>query len=395
MSQQQALTARYAGALMNTFGTPRQVWVSGSGWELTDADGRRYIDLLGGLAVNALGHAHAEFAAAVAEQLMTLGQVSNFFASPRQIELAERLAGLVTVNAPDQQASVFFTNSGTEANETALKLTRLRGRTKVIAMAGSFHGRTMGALSVTHNPKYRLPYEPLIPEVVFVPFGDAAALAEAMGDDVAAVVLEPIQGENGVVEAPPGFIEAARDLTSAHGALLWIDEVQTGIGRCGEWLAHTPTGVTADIVTLAKGLGNGYPIGACIAVGEAAKLFEPGSHGSTFGGNPVAAVAGLTVLNILERDGLLARSRQLGDELAEQVMALNHPKIVNVRGRGLLRGIVLRDPVAPEVEALAQAEGWIVNAPRPTVIRLAPPLTIDGSVLAEFVTQLPGWLDSL
>lgn len=389
------LTARYAHALMNTFGPPKRVFVRGEGVHLWDADGTRYLDLLAGLAVNALGHAHPQVLGAISAQLSTLGHVSNFFATPTQIALAERLAGFVTTNAPGLEARVFFTNSGTEANEAGFKISRRTGRTRLVAMEGAFHGRSLGALALTANPAYREPFEPLPGEVVFVPYGDADALAAVVDETVAAVVIEPIQGENGVVEPPSDFLARARAICSASGALLWLDEVQTGIGRCGDWLASTASGVTADIVTFAKGLGNGFPVGACVATGAAASLLGPGSHGTTFGGNPVAAAAGLAVLGIIERDGLLARAVEAGDRLAAGILALGHPQVVGVRGRGLLRGVLLADPVAPAVAEAALEAGFVINAPRPHVLRLAPPLVISDTDLDSFVAALPGLLDAV
>lgn len=389
------LTARYAHALMNTFGPPKRVFVRGEGVHLWDADGTRYLDLLAGLAVNALGHAHPQVLGAISAQLSTLGHVSNFFATPTQIALAERLAGFVTANAPGLEARVFFTNSGTEANEAGFKISRRTGRTRLVAMEGAFHGRSLGALALTANPAYREPFEPLPGEVVFVPYGDADALAAVVDETVAAVVIEPIQGENGVVEPPSDFLARARAICSTSGALLWLDEVQTGIGRCGDWLASTASGVTADIVTFAKGLGNGFPVGACVATGAAASLLGPGSHGTTFGGNPVAAAAGLAVLGIIERDGLLARAVEAGDRLAAGILALGHPQVVGVRGRGLLRGVLLADPVAPAVAEVALEAGFVINAPRPHVLRLAPPLVISDTDLDSFVAALPGLLDAV
>ena len=390
-----AITDRYQAVMMNAFGTPKRVFVRGEGSHLWDADGNRYLDLLAGLAVNALGHAHPQVLGAISAQLSTLGHVSNFFATPTQVALAERLAAVTTANQPGTAARVFFTNSGTEANEAGFKISRLTGRHRLIAMAGSFHGRSMGALALTANPKYREPFEPLPGEVTFVPYGDTAALAAELDESVAAVIIEPIQGENGVVEPPAGFLAEARELTRRVGALLWLDEVQTGMGRCGDWLASTPSGVTADLVTFAKGLGNGFPIGACVATGAAADLLQPGSHGTTFGGNPVAAAAGLAVMGIIERDGLLERSRAMGERLAAAVMALEHPAIVQVRGRGLLRGIVLAEPVAAAVADAALAAGFVINAPRPDVLRLAPPLVVPADGLDEFVAALPGLLDGV
>ena len=380
----------YQRSLMNTFGTPKRVFVRGEGAYVWDADGRRHLDLLSGLAVTALGHAHPAVLSAITSQLSTLGHVSNFFATPAQVALAERLTAMVGAQG---EAKVFFTNSGTEANEAAFKLTRATGRTKIVAAEGSFHGRTMGALSITHNPKYREPFAPLPGEVIFVPYDDSEALAAAVDDDTAAVVLEPIQGENGIVVPPDGYLARARSICDQHDALLWLDEVQTGMGRTGSWLVHTDLGVSADVVTLAKGLGNGFPIGACLALGRAAGLLGPGSHGSTFGGNPVAAIAGLAVIAVIERDGLLEQARLLGDHLVETVTALDHPLITGVRGRGLLRGITLAEPVAPQVADAALDAGLIINAPRPDVLRLAPPLIITAEQLDSFTATLPELLD--
>jgi len=385
------LTSRYGRVMMNVFGPPQRVFVRGAGVHLWDADGNRYLDLLAGIAVNSLGHAHPEIVDAISAQLATLDHVSNFFATPTQVALAERLAQFVTQNAPGTPARVFFANSGAEANEAAFKLTRRTGRTKIVAMEGSFHGRTTGALAITHNPAYREPFEPLPGVVEFVPYGDAAALAAAVDETVAAVVIEPIQGENGVVEPPDGYLAEARRITSAAGALLWLDEVQTGMGRCGDWLASTASGVTADVVTLAKGLGGGFPIGACVATGAAGELLQPGQHGTTFGGNPVAAAAGLAVIRVIERDGLLAHVRAAGDFLERSLTKLPH--VEKVRGRGLLRGVVLDEPIAANVVRAGLDGGFVLNAPRPTVLRVAPPLIISIDELRTFVDALPGLID--
>jgi acetylornithine aminotransferase len=316
--------------------------------------------------------------------------VSNFFATPAQVALADRLVAMTSTTGSGR---VFFTNSGTEANEAAFKITRLAGRTKIIACEGAFHGRSMGALAITHSAKYREPFEPLPGDVTFVPYGDADALSAAVDDHTAAVVLEPIQGENGVVVPPHGYLTMAREITAAHGALLWIDEVQTGVGRTGDWLVHRAQGVQADIVTLAKGLGNGFPIGACVANGATADLLGPGAHGSTFGGNPVAAIAGLAVLAVIERDGLLAHATEMGEHLVASVDGLGHPLVGSVRGRGLLRGIVLTAPIAAAVSDAALDAGFVINAPRPDVLRLAPPLIVTSAQLDSFVAVLPGLLD--
>ena len=385
----EAVLEAYAQSVMNTFGPPKRVFVRGEGCYLWDADGRRYLDLLSGLAVNALGHAHPTVLSAVTGQIATLGHVSNFFATQPQVALAGRLCAMSGAD----EARVFFTNSGTEANEAAFKITRMTGRSKIISTEGAFHGRSLGGLALTHNPKYRLPFEPLPSEVIFVPYGDAEALASAVDETVAAVVLEPIQGENGVVVPPAGYLAQAREICDRHGALLWMDEVQTGMGRCGSWLVHVDEGVTADIITVAKGLGNGFPVGACIATGTASRLLGPGSHGSTFGGNPVAAIAGLAVIAVIERDDLLAHAKTLGEHLETAIMGLDHRLIAGVRGRGLLQAVILAQPVAAAVVDTALAAGFVINAPRPDVLRLAPPLIISATELDGFVRLLPSLLN--
>jgi acetylornithine aminotransferase len=371
---------RYTSSLMGAYGPPGRVFTSGQGCYLTDDQGHRYLDLLAGIATVALGHAHPAVADAMADQARTLGHVSNFFATPPQIELAERLTALLP-----GPAKVFFTNSGTEANEAALKVTRLTGRHKVIAAEGSFHGRTFGALSLTWTPKYRTPFEPLPGDVVFVPYGDESALAAAVDKETAAVVLEPIQGENGVIVPPAGYLAAARRITADHGALLWLDEVQSGLGRTGAWFAHTAEGVVPDLVTLAKALGNGFPIGALLALGPARDLFTPGAHGTTFGGNPLACRTALAVLDHIGE--LLPQVEATGAWLRGQLAAL--PGVREVRGRGLFIGVRLREPVAAAFAAAALRAGIIVNAPRPDVIRLVPPLIITQVELGELLAAWP------
>ena len=377
------LTGRYQQVMMNAFGAPQRVFVRGEGIHVWDADGNRYQDMLSGLAVTALGHAHPAVLQAITSQLMTLGHVSNFFATPAQVALAEQLVGTV-LGAQPGQARVFFTNSGTEANEAAFKLTRLTGRTRLVAMEGSFHGRTAAALALTHKEAYRKPFEPLPGQVTFVPYGDEQALAAAVDETVAAVVIEPIQGENGVVSPPDGYLERAREITREHGALLWFDEVQTGMGRTGRWLAGGD--VEADLVTLAKGLGNGFPIGAVLARGAAANLLQPGQHGTTFGGNPVAAIAGLAVIAVIERDGLLENARVIGELLAERISQLPH--VDHVSGAGLLRGVNFDSDIAAAVNAELLERGFISNAPRPHVLRVAPPLIITEQQALAFVEAL-------
>lgn len=390
---QQDWTQRYTGAVMNTFGTPQRVLVRGAGTEVTDADGRTYTDLLAGIAVNCLGHAHPAVVAAVTEQLSTLGHVSNIFTSPAQIRLAEELAGIVFPSCAPQETRVFLANSGTEANEAAFKIARRHGgtaRPRVLALEQAFHGRTMGALALTHKAAYREPFEPLPGGVEFVPAGDVQALAAAMGPDVAALIIEPIQGEAGVRELPEGHIAQARELTRAAGALLIIDEVQTGMGRCGAWMAHhlLAPGVVPDVVTLAKGLGGGIPIGAVVASGAAASLLQPGQHGTTFGGNPVACAAALAVIDTIRSQGLLERVRELGEQWAGQLSALEG--VTQVRGHGLLRGVGLAEEVGPASEVAAELleAGFIVNAPRPHTLRLAPPFVLSDEQAGAFTAQL-------
>ena len=390
MSEQTTVTSedvqeRYSHALMNTFGKPKAVLVRGEGARVWDAEGNEYLDLLGGIAVNALGHAHPALVSAVTEQLSTLGHVSNFFATEPQVSLAERLLSLLGV-----EGKVFFANSGAEANEAALKLTRRTGRTHVVAAEGSFHGRTMGSLALTSKAAYREPFEPLPAGVTFVPYGDADALAAAVTDETAAVVVEPIQGEAGVVVPPEGYLQAAREITKAHGALLWFDEVQTGMGRTGAWFAHTASGVTPDVVTLAKGLAGGIPIGACIAVGEHGTLLQPGNHGTTFGGNPVAAAAALAVIDTIEKDDLLEHVEKVGRLLAD---GLRDDRVTEIRQAGLLIGIDLARQVAAKATAAALEQGFIINDCAPDRIRLAPPLVLTEEQAASFVEAWPAILD--
>jgi acetylornithine aminotransferase len=382
---------RYEHSLMNTYGPPRRVLVRGEGCYVWDEDGHRYLDLLGGLAVNVLGHGHPALVAAVTEQLRTLGQVSNFFATPLQVALAERLLEISWADG----GRVFFANSGTEALEAAFKMARRTGRSTIVAGTGGFHGRTMGSLALTGKPAIREPFAPLPGGVVHVPYADVDALAAAVDADTAAVVLEPIQGEAGVRIPPAGYLRAARQITSRHGALLVLDEVQTGVGRTGEWFAFQHDGVRPDVVTVAKGLGGGFPIGACLGFGRAADLLGPGSHGSTFGGNPVAAAAGLAVLETVERDGLLDNVGKVGDQLRRGVESLGDPLVAGVRGRGLLLAIELTTPVATQAAAAALDAGFIVNPVSSDALRLAPPLVLSGDQVESFVSALPSILDTI
>ncbi|MGA7131209.1 MAG: acetylornithine transaminase [Mycobacterium sp.] len=390
MTRTQKLQERWSAVMMNNYGVPPVALASGDGAVVTDVDGKSYLDLLGGIAVNVLGHGHPAVLDAVTRQMSTLGHTSNFYAAEPGIALAEALVGLL---GADAETRVFFCNSGTEANELAFKLSRLTGRTKLVAAQEAFHGRTMGALALTGQPAKQAPFAPLPGDVTHVPYGDANALAAAVDDETAAVFLEPIMGESGIVVPPDGYLAAARDITSGHGALLVLDEVQTGMGRTGTFFAHQHDGITPDVVTLAKGLGGGLPIGACLAVGPAAQLLTPGLHGSTFGGNPICAAAALAVLRVLTGEDLVRRAGVLGKTLHQSIESLHHPLIDHVRGRGLLCGVVLTAPTAKEIEAAARAAGFLVNAAAPDVVRLAPPLIITEHQIDTFVTALPGILD--
>ncbi|MFD4368700.1 acetylornithine transaminase [Rhodococcus sp. NPDC058521] len=383
------LQQRWSSSLMNTYGVPRVALVKGEGAVVIDADGRAYVDLLAGIAVNILGHAHPAVIAAVTEQLGTLGHVSNLYASEPAVALAEQL--LSHLGAPGR---VFLCNSGTEANEAAFKLARATGRTKIVAAENSFHGRTMGALALTGQPSKRAPFEPMPPGVEFVPYGDVEALEAAVDADTAAVFLEPIMGEGGVVVPPEGYLAAARRITSDNGALLVLDEVQTGIGRTGWFYAHQSAGIVPDVMTLAKGLGGGMPIGACIATGATAELLGPGKHGTTFGGNPVCAAAALAVLKAVEDEDLVSRADAVGKSIVAGIETLGHPLVSHVRGAGLLLGIVLTQDVGPAVEGAARDAGYLVNAAQPGVIRLAPPLVLTEQQADDFVAALPGILDA-
>ncbi|MFB7108349.1 acetylornithine transaminase [Streptomyces sp. NPDC056190] len=385
----QALAARWQGALMNNYGTPRLALVRGAGAKLWDADGRKYVDFVGGIAVNALGHAHPAVVEAVGRQIASLGHVSNLFIAEPPVALAERLLQLF-----GRDGKVFFCNSGAEANEGAFKIGRLTGRPHMVATEGGFHGRTMGALALTGQPGKQEPFLPLPGEVTHVPYGDARALAAAVTEETALVVIEPVQGENGVVVPPPGYLKAARAITAATGSLLVLDEVQTGVGRTGHWFEYQAhEGVLPDIVTLAKGLGGGLPLGATVAFGRAADLLQPGQHGTTFGGNPVACAAGLAVLDTIAGEGLLENVKRQSEKLRDGIESLDHPLVAHVRGAGLLLGIVLTEPRAPQVQQAAQEAGFLVNAPAPDVVRLMPPLNLGDDEVDAFLGALPGVLD--
>ncbi|XAO46937.1 acetylornithine transaminase [Glutamicibacter ectropisis] len=384
-----ALSQRYQQSLLGVFGTPQRVLVRGAGCHVWDADGKQYLDLLGGIAVNTLGHANPLLTSVITSQLATLGHVSNFFTSPSQIALAEKL---LEISGAPAGSKVFFANSGTEANEAALKLTRRNTgtpeapRTKVIALEQAFHGRTLGALSLTHKEKYRAPFAPLPENVTWIPAGDIEALRAAVDQSVAAVFIEPIQGEAGVKMLSARYLQAAREITREAGALLVFDEVQTGMGRTGSFFASTP--VIPDVMTLAKGLGGGFPIGAMIVFGEenCARL-TPGDHGTTFGGNPMACAAGLAVIHTIESQNLLEAVKTNGTWLREQLSGI--PGVSQVRGAGLLTAFELAEANAPKLVSVALDAGFIINATDENTIRLAPPLVITQEQLETFLTALP------
>jgi acetylornithine/N-succinyldiaminopimelate aminotransferase len=392
MTATEQLQDRYAAAIMLTYGKPAVALSHGSGCVVWDVDGKSYLDLMAGIAVSALGHGHPAISAAVTEQAGRLAHTSNFYLHEPEVRLAERIIGLLGADG-----RVFYANSGAEANEAAIKLVRRRqggGRPVFVAAERSFHGRTMGALSLTGKSSIREPFAPFGVDVRFIPYGDADALRAAVGPDCAAVFLEPALGEGGVIPAADGYLRAARAACDAAGALLVIDEVQSGVGRTGAWFAHQREGIVPDVITLAKGLGGGLPIGACVGIGACGSALGKGDHGSTFGGNPVACAAALAVLDTIEREGLLANVTEVGDRLAAGIEALEDPLIAGVRGSGLWRAIALTSPAAAEVEAAARRAGFLVNAVQPDAIRLAPPLILTAGQADSFTAALPAILAS-
>jgi acetylornithine aminotransferase len=429
VSETEALQKRFAAAIMPNYGLPPVAISRGAGCLVWDPDGREYLDLIAGIAVSSLGHAHPAIIEAVSRQVAEVAHTSNLFLHEREIELAERLLSLLGGTTPPDppvtggypppvppgppayggatrlpgrpgppiEGRVFFANSGTEANEAAIKLVRRcqgPGRPVFVAAEGGFHGRTMGALALTGKASIREPFGPFGLTVRFVPFGDADALAAAVDADVAAVFLEPALGESGVVPAPAGYLRAARAACDRAGALLVVDEIQSAIGRTGAWFAHQSEGIRPDVLTLAKGLGGGLPIGACIGFGASGTGFAKGDHGSTFGGNPVACAAALAVLGVIERDELLAHVTQVGEQLVASVEGARHPLVAGVRGRGLWLAIVLTTEVAAKVEGAARQAGFLVNAVQPDAIRLAPPLILSAGQARRFTDALPAILDA-
>ncbi|MEV4326590.1 acetylornithine transaminase [Microbispora rosea] len=378
---------------MRNYGVPPVAIARGEGCSVWDVDGRRYLDLIGGIAVTSLGHSHPALVEAVSRQVATLAHTSNLYLHEPEVLLAEKLLALL-----GEPARVFLSNSGTEANEAAVKIAikygKTHGRSYMVATENGFHGRTLGALSLTGKPAIRDQFGPFPLDVRFVPYGDADALKSAVTEDCAAVFLEPTQGEAGVIPPPDGYFRTAREICSSAGALLVADEIQSAIGRTGHWFAHQAERVVPDVLTLAKGLGGGLPIGACIGFGEAGEVFAKGDHGSTFGGNPVSCAAALAVLDTIERDGLLGNVVTVGALLSEGIAAVRHPLLKGVRGRGLWLAAVLTAPKSAQVQAVAQEAGFLVNALQPDAVRLAPPLVITESDVQTFLDALPGILEA-
>ncbi|HEY0935053.1 MAG TPA: acetylornithine transaminase [Trebonia sp.] len=390
MSETEALQTRFAAAMMVNYGTPPLALARGEGSRVWDTDGRPYLDLIAGIAVSALGHAHPAVVGAVTAQVGKIAHTSNLFLHEPGVRLAEKLRSLLHADA-----RVFFCNSGTEANEAALKIVRRqqgRGRPVIVAAEHSFHGRTMGALAITGKESIRAPFAPFGFDVRWVEYGDAAALASAVDEQVAAVFLEPALGEGGVIPAPAGYLAAARRACDRAGALLVLDEIQSGIGRTGAWFSHQAEGVLPDVMTLAKGLGGGLPIGACVGFGASGTALRAGDHGSTFGGNPVACAAALAVIETIESEDLLKNVKSVGEALAGGIAAVGHPLLSGVRGTGLWLAAVLTEDKAPAVTAAAREAGFLVNAVQPDAVRIAPPLILTSGEAAEFVSALPAIL---
>jgi acetylornithine aminotransferase len=390
VTRTEELAARWSAVMMTNYKTPPVALARGEGATVWDVDGREYIDLLGGIATTILGHAHPKVVEAITRQAATLGHVSNLAMHEPGLTLAERLLELA-----GRPGRVFFCNSGTEANEAAFKISRLTGRPEVVTAEGSFHGRTMGALALTGQPGKAAPFAPLPGGVRYVPYGDVPALTGTVGDRTAMLLLEPMLGEGGVVPAPAGYLAAAAKTAADAGALFAVDEVQTGTGRTGHWFAHQADGVAPDLITLAKALGGGLPLGAVLAFGEAADLMTAGSHGSTFGGNPIAAAAALAVLDTIRDEGLLERAKELEHRFTAGIEGLGSPAVSAVRGRGALLGVVLTAPVAGELEARLREAGFLTNAVAPDVLRLAPSLVVTDAQVDAFVAALPAALDEV
>ena len=370
---------RWESVFQRSYGSPKLNIIKGKGAYLIDENGKRYLDFIGGIATNVLGHTHPVFVKAIKEQSNQVAHVSNLYANPTSLNLAEKLIQLT--DAPD--ARVFFCNSGTEANEAAIKLSRKTGRTRIVSTIGAFHGRTIGALSITGQTEKRKPFLPLLDKVKYVPFGDIEAMRKTITKKTAMVIVEPIQGENGVIVPPAGYLKALRQICDSTGALFVIDAIQTGMGRTGFWFGYEQEEIIPDVITLAKGLGGGLPLGAMIAIGSAAELFKPGEHGSTFGGNPISCAAGLAAINEIEKRSLNEKALELGEFLKNEL--LNIEGVSEVRGRGLLLGIGLEKPWAKEIANYLLAKGVLVNSPNENTIRIAPPLIITKKEASKFV----------
>ena len=364
--------------IQDNYGVPSIALVKGKGSEVYDVEGKKYLDLLGGIATNVLGHAHPAIVKAVTKQVGTLGHISNFYAHPNVVELAQKLASMTG----DKTARVFFAQSGAEANEAALKLSRRTGRYRIVAAQGAFHGRTMGALSMTGQPSKREPFLPLLKGIKHVPFGDIKAMRRAITTKTAMVILEPIMGEAGVIVPPEDYLVQVRELCTQKGALLVIDAVQTGMGRTGDWFGYEYSGITPDVITLAKGLGGGLPLGAMIALGDAAQLFVAGDHGSTFGGNPITTAAALAVINVIEKEKLMPKVRKDQEFIMQRIALIQG--VSEVRGAGLLIGIQLDKPIASKIAREMLEQGVLVNAANDSTIRIAPALNISRIQLNKF-----------
>jgi acetylornithine aminotransferase len=379
MKNAQVSTA-WKKALQDNYGVPSISLVKGKGSEVYDVEGKKYLDLLGGIATNVLGHAHPAIVKAVSKQVGTLGHVSNFYAHPNVVELAQKLASMTG----DKSARVFFAQSGAEANEAAMKLSRRTGKYRIVAAQGAFHGRTMGALSMTGQPSKREPFLPLIKGIKHVPYGDIKAMRRAISSKTAMVILEPIMGEAGVIVPPADYLAQVRQLCTQKGALLVIDAVQTGMGRTGDWFGYEYSGITPDVITLAKGLGGGLPLGAMIALGDAAQLFVAGDHGSTFGGNPITTAAALAVIKVIEKDKIMIKVRKDQEFIMHKIALIEG--VSEVRGAGLLIGIQLDKPIASKITLLMREQGVLVNAANDSTIRIAPALNISRIQLTKFCT---------
>jgi acetylornithine aminotransferase len=380
MSVRKNSLIKWSDVMQNNYGVPAITLTSGKGMLVTDENGRKYLDFLGGIATNALGHAHPAIVKAVSKQIATLGHVSNLYSHPAGLQLAQKLIYMTG----DSTARVFFCNSGAEANEAALKLSRKTGRSRIVATVDAFHGRTMGAISLTGQPSKRNPFKPLIKNIKHVTFGDITQMRKAVNSKTAMVIVEPIMGEAGVIVPPIGYLKQLRDLCNEHGVLLVFDCVQTGMGRTGTWFGYEDEKIRPDVITLAKGIGGGLPLGAMISLGSATPQFSPGEHGTTFGGNPVAAAAGLAAIGVIEKSRLMTSAKSFEKRLKIKLGAIRG--VTEVRGRGLLIGIALNGNYAKDLAARLADRGILVNAPNADTIRIAPPMIVTKIQIDKFIT---------